>query len=271
MATSVGRSAEIYNASLSRREVRLLSDWERERRRTVTIEDLRSAVGAAIAPRVAHQLVRKGALQRLRPGSYLIRPLRALARASEPSTPVLVEALLGEERHYLGGLWAISLHGFSEQRYAAVVDAFVTHRLASRTLGAGRVRFHALPKHAFEYGVTTAEIEGIAVHVSDPERTLLDALDHPRIFGGIARALEIAHEHLAGLDAKRLVQYAVKGARSSTCQRLGVLLERAQLSAKALAPLRSKARSTRSLLSMDPDAPRGGPVNKRWNVVENDR
>lgn len=182
-----------------------------------------------------------------------------------------VEALLGDEPHYLGGLWAISLHGLSQQRYAAVVDAFVTHRLAARRLGAGRVRFHALPKDAFGYGVTAVDIEGIAVRVSDPERTMLDALDHPRIFGGIGRALDIAREHLDRMDAKRLVQYALQGSRLSTCQRLGVLLERAELSARALGPLRSKARATHSLLSFVPEAPRTGRVNQRWNVVENDR
>jgi len=264
--------AQIYNATpLSRREVRLLSGWERERRLFVTIQDIRKLVGGAAGADVARQLVRKRALQRLRGGSYLVRPFRALVRAAAPSTPVAVEALLHDESHYLGGLWALSFHGLSEQSYASLLDAFVTHRLAPRRLGAGRVRFHALSKSAFGYGIATSEIEGMPVHLSDRERTVLDAFAHPRLFGGLGRAVEIAGAHLRELDRKRLLQYAIAGSRPSTCQRLGVLLERSGVSARTLAPLRARARQTGSLLSMNPDVRRAGRVNRRWNVVENDR
>jgi len=184
---------------------------------------------------------------------------------------VATEALLRDERHYLGGLWALSFHGLTEQSYASVVDAFVTHRLTARRLGAGRVRFHVLLNRAFEYGIMTSEIEGMAVHLSDRERTLLDAFDRSRIFGGPDRALKIAREHLRRMDRRRLVHYAVTGSRSNTCQRLGVLLQRTGMSERALAPLLARAKETRALLSMNPAAPRKGRVNRRWNVVENDR
>lgn len=247
-----------------------MSDWERERRLTVTIQDIVQRVGRAAAADVAYELVRKGALRRLRRGSFMVRPFRSITRASESSTPVAAEALLRSEPHYLGGLWALSFHGFTEQLYASVLDAFVTHRLTARRLGAGRVRFHVVARKAFEYGITTSEIEGIAVHLSDRERTMLDALDHPRIFGGIGRALELARRHLRRMDHKRLLRYAVIGSRANTCQRLGVLLERQGLSARALAPLRKRARETGALLSMNPSLPRTGRINGRWGLVEND-
>src|SRR3954447_9628963 len=113
------------NRALSAREVRLLSDWERERRRIVTLQDVAQRVGDDVAAKVAHRLVRKGALQRLRRGSYLIRPFRSLGRATQPSTAVSVEALLRDEPHYLGGLWALSIHRFTEQMYASLLDVFV--------------------------------------------------------------------------------------------------------------------------------------------------
>lgn len=271
MARSSINDARIYNAPLSAREVRLLSDWARERRSTVTIRDIEQRVGRSAAADVAYGLVRKGALQRLRRGSFLVRPFRTITRAAQPSTPVIAEALLRDEQHYLGGLWAFSFHHLTEQLYSSILDAFITHRLTSRQLGAGRVRFHVLPRKAFEYGIMTAEIEGMAVHVSDPERTLLDAMDHPRIFGGMTRALEVVRKHLRRMDRKRLLRYAIAGSRPSTCQRLGVLLQGAGMSERALTPLHARAKKTRSLLSMNPAAPRTGRVNRRWNVVENDR
>jgi len=259
------------NRPLSAREVRLLSDWERERRRIVTIQDVAQRVGDAVAAKVAHRLVLKGAFQRLRRGSYLVRPFRSIGRVTQPPTAVSIELLLRREPHYLGGLWAVSLHRFTEQRYASLLDAFVTHRLTARRIGAARVRFHVLATEAFQNGITTVEIEGLEVRVSDPERTFLDALDHPRIFGGIARALEIAHRNLRRMNHKRLIQYAVAGSRTSTCQRLGVLLEREGAPKRALAKLRARAEPTGALLSLNPLSRRKGPINRRWSVVENDR
>jgi predicted transcriptional regulator of viral defense system len=271
MGHSAIMDAPKYTAPLSKREVGLIAGWERERRSIVSLKDIRASVGTKAATDVVRELVRKRALQRVRPGVYLVRPFRSLGRPSQTSTAVAAEALLRGEPHYLGGLWALSLHSLTEQRYASLLDAFVTHRLAARQLGAGRVRFHVLPKASFGYGITTTTIEGVDVHVSDVERTLLDAFDHPRLFGGIERALELARAHLSRVDRSKLLTYAVKGSRPSTCQRIGVLLEREGLSPRALSSLRARARQTKSRLSMKPNTPRTGRLNRVWNVVENDQ
>ena len=115
------------------------------------------------------------------------------------------------------------------------------------------------------------QLEGAEVRVSDPERTVLDSLDYPRLFGGIDRSVSLVSEALPSLDRQRLIAYAARGSRLSTCQRLGVLLERTGTPARQLAPLRRRVRQTRSLLSVLPDAPRRGRVNRLWSVVENDR
>jgi predicted transcriptional regulator of viral defense system len=132
------------------------------------------------------------------------------------------------------------------------------------------VRFHVLPPRAFKYGLVEQDLEGLSVHVSDLERTLLDGLDHPRVFGGVDRGLETLKTHVRKAEHRRLIYYAQRGSSPSTCQRLGALLERGGMRPSALQELRLKARQTQSLLSMNPDAPRTGRVNKTWNVVEND-
>jgi predicted transcriptional regulator of viral defense system len=259
-----------YNPSLSPRQVRILTAWERERRVIVSFADVRAEVGASAAPALARDLVRKGALQRVRPGRYVVRPFRALGRPTTISTPVTVEALLRDEPHYLGGLWALSFHQLTEQRYDSVLNAFVTHRLQARTIGPARVRFHVLELRAFTYGIERTTIEGVTVPVSDAERTLLDAFDHPRAFFSVARALELLKSQRHRLDLHRLLAHAIAGSKPSTCQRVGMLLERARLPPRPLAKLRARAMETSSLLSMNPDEARSGHVNHRWNVVEND-
>lgn len=237
----------------------------------MSIDEIRAQVGPRVANNVARDLVRKRALQRIRRGTYLIRPFRTLSRASQHSTAFMVEALLMNEPHYAGGLWAVTHHGFSEQQYTSILDVFVTHRLSARTLGAGRVRFHLLPKSSFNYGIENVVIEGLKVQVSDKERTLLDAFDRSRLFGGLKRALELADAQLQRIDVGKLVSHALAGSKITTCQRIGVLLERQGQTLRALGKLRKRAHEAQSLLSLNPERPRDGPINQNWNVVENDR
>jgi len=254
----------------STRETALLSAWEREQRRRITVDDLREMVGAN-ARVVAQRLAKKGALQRVGRGVYVIRPFRALLRRSSPSAAVLAAQLLADESYYLGGLWGLSFHRIRLQQHMAAIDAFVTRRRRARVLAHARITFHVLAPAAFAYGATDVVIEGVAVKVSDAERTVLDLLDYPELSGGLQAAVALAAEAIQVVHRSKLIAHAMQGSRLSTCQRLGVLLERAGTPPTALAPLRRHIRATSSRLSMVPGRPRRGALNTRWNVVENDR
>ena len=140
----------------------------------------------------------------------------------------------------------------------------------SRRLGGTRLVFHRLSSERLGYGTVEAVIEGVTVQVSDLERTLIDLLDHPPLAGTGAEALRRVQECLSRVSVPKLVDYAARGSRTSTCQRLGLLLERAGASARLLAPLRKRVRVTKSMLSLRPGYPRQGAFNQRWRVVEND-
>lgn len=248
----------------------LLSVWERERKGRVTLDELRQALGPSTARSIIAGLVRKGLLERIAPGVYLIHAFRSLARPHRISSAVAAAALLADEPYYLGGWWALSQHRLSQQVYASLLDAYTTRERRSRTLGPARVAFHVLPASAFSYGIEPVTLEGAEVRVSDVERTVLDALDYPRAFGGVREALRVIGPALAGADQERLIAYAARGSRPGTCQRLGVLLGRLGATPRATEPLARRVRETASLLSMLPDAPRTGTVDATWRVVEND-
>lgn len=255
---------------LSGRETALLATWERERARRVTLRELRDLLGPSAARETAKGLVRKGLLERVAPGIFLIHPLRSLARRQAISSAVATAAILAEEPYYLGGWWALSLHRLRQQFYSSRLDAYVTRERRSRVLSGARIVFHVLPGAAFTYGVQTVTFEGTAVQVSDPERTVLDALDYPKTFGGVRETLRLVRPSLPRLDRQRLIDYAARGSRTSTCQRLAVLLERLDTPRQDLEPLGRRIGETTTLLSMLPDAPRVGPVHAAWRVVEND-
>jgi len=264
------RTKTYNNPPLSRRELALVSTWERERRSRIRLGELRSTVGA-VAPSVAHRLARKGVLQRIGRGIYLIRPVRLLARPSSGSAAAALAALFEDKPYYLGGLWALSLHRLTTQAHLSNIDVFAPQRGRTRQILNARVTFHALPKASFSFGVRDVQMEGANIRVSDPERTVLDLLDHPAAAGGTRRTVRLAASALPRLNRKTLIQYAAQWGRTSTCQRLGVLLERAGARGNALRPLMQRAAETKSLLSLIADAPRAGRVNARWRIVENDR
>jgi predicted transcriptional regulator of viral defense system len=155
--------------------------------------------------------------------------------------------------------------------YGPLLDAYVTRERRPRRLSSARFVFHVLPADKFGYGIETHSLEGADVRVSDAERTVLDSLDYPKTFGGMRVALYMVGSALDRVDRGQLIAYAARGSHPSTCQRLAVLFERRGAPARLLAPLTRRVRETSSLLSMLPDAPRTGPVNARWRVVENDR
>jgi predicted transcriptional regulator of viral defense system len=261
----------IYNgSSLSSLETGLLSAWERERRSRVTIGELRQLLGPETR-NVVTGLVEKSLLERIAPGLFLIHPFRSLSRPRAVSAPVVAAALLADEPYYLGGWWAFSLHRLTQQVYGSIVDAYATRERRPRRLRTAKLVFHVLPRAAFEYGIETIVLEGMDVRVSDAERTILDALDYPKTFGDVRAALQLVEPALDRVDRRRLVNYAARGSHPSTCQRLGLLLERRGASARSLAPLTRRIRETASLLSMLPDAPRTGKVNTKWRLVENDQ
>jgi predicted transcriptional regulator of viral defense system len=107
--------------------------------------------------------------------------------------------------------------------------------------------------------------------VSDPERTVLDALEEPHVVGGMYEAIRLFGEAAPRLDHARLVTYALDIARSSTCQRLGLLLERSGIDGPFMAALRARAARSTSVHQLIPGAGRTAPPDPVWHVVENDQ
>jgi predicted transcriptional regulator of viral defense system len=236
----------------------------------VTLDELAARFGRPAAYEAVRSLVAKGVLVRLGRGVYRVHPVRSFGRRHSISAPVAAAHVLGARPYYLGGWWAWSVHGLTEQTHASRIDAFVIRWQPARRIENARLLFHMVPRGKLDYGIADISIEGTKVRVSDLERTLLDALDYPLLLGSVSAALRNVSDALPRADVRRLVSYAARGSRTSACQRLAVLLERRGASARALAPLLSRTRETASVLSLWPDQARHGHVHPKWRVVQND-
>lgn len=268
VAMSIHTSGRLALPALTSRETAVLAWADRARRTRLTVRDVAEAVGAEAAPKTASSLARKGVLDRLGRGVYLLRPLRAVAAPWSVSALAAVAALLEGQRYYVGGPAALALHRLTAQAYGSLVDVFVTGHRRARELGGARVVFHAAPPGAFEYGLTTIEIEGSTLSVSDPERTVLDLLEHPRLLGA-AEIFAVVKAAATRVDLSRLVDYALRWPNLSTCQRLGVLLERAGVPSTTLEPLAHRVHGA-GVAAMVRSAPRRGHTHPVWRIVEND-
>jgi predicted transcriptional regulator of viral defense system len=105
------------------------------------------------------------------------------------------------------------------------------------------------------------------VDITDRERTVLDLIVRPELFGGISAASEIMEGALAQIDLSRLVTYALRYDVGAVIKRLGWLLERMGVDANLLLPLHDYPVTGTVLL--DSNQPRSEKNDPSWQINEN--
>ncbi len=105
------------------------------------------------------------------------------------------------------------------------------------------------------------------VSITDRERTFVDMVARPDIFGGLEVALETFEEHGDTFDHEQLVQYALRLDMGSVIKRLGWLLEEMGASTDLTEPLQGY--EARTYYPLDPSMRRSGPSVSRWQIINN--
>ena len=253
---------------LSPSELVVLSELDRRKQTRITIAEAKQLIGPAAA-KVVGNMARKGLLDRVGRGIYLVRPLRALGRPWSVSAYTAVEQALSGKPHYIGGLAALAFHRLTAQMHSSAVDVFLAEQRKPRTIANARIHFHIVPIANLEIGLTSVVVEQMPVWMSDPERTLVDALNYPHAFGGAAQGVRAVDQALGKVNLDQLVTYALRLSEMSSLQRLGVLMERHRVPAEHMARIEERVRTTKNVPAMIP-GPRRGRINPRWHVSEND-
>ena len=75
------------------------------------------------------------------------------------------------------------------------------------------------------FGITEGRVNGLAIRVTDRERTLLDILDRPDLSGGIAEVSEALKAGWGEIDPALLTQYIERFGSGTVPKRLGYLAE----------------------------------------------
>jgi predicted transcriptional regulator of viral defense system len=107
------------------------------------------------------------------------------------------------------------------------------------------------------------------VNITDMERTALDLIARPDVFGGYSAAIEILENALEKVTIKRLVEYALKHDTGSVIKRLGWALEKLGVSEQELEGL--QIYPVGRYYPLDPKLSYDAHKNARWMVLENIR
>lgn len=222
-------------------------------------------------------LARSGWLEMLKRGTYAVKsPLFAGEIAPFAVAAALVQPMAVSH-------WsALAHHGFTTQLPAMlqastprkVITPEMRNGPAHRPRGRAVWKAHGLEieyiyvqeKHFFGHQPVWVN-SWQQVAVTDPERTALDLIARPDVFGGMRAAIEILEETLPRIEISGLVQYALRYNVGAVVKRLGWLLERFGRLAEETAPLQSYP--VKTYYRLDTQAAPGQQYNSRWRIIEN--
>jgi predicted transcriptional regulator of viral defense system len=257
--------------TLSKTEAKVVLDLEWRNQKTVTLAELREALGASenYARSFAHRLVKKGWLERLRPGLFQLIPADRGPEGVADTNPLAAGAVLVTSYFYSFGT-ACTHHGLTDQVFSEVYLAYREQR-RPETIREHRYVFVHVPERRF-FGFGQVAVLGEPVQMATVERALLDAVDRPRYAGGIGEVSHIAARAATRVSWDAMLDLLRRWGSSALVQRLGCFLDlhKAHVPDKVKAALLDLVRpKSKILLASRRKWGTTGKLVRTWNVVEN--
>lgn len=216
------------------------------------------------------RLVRTGRLARIKRGLFCIEPAGAGTKQGYSFNWYLIaRSLAGTEDYFMSHYSAMHLHGMTTESIQTIFLSLPTQHAVPAGLRIP-LRFVTVPKKRFwgleEKWVTNEE----KVFVSDPERTVIDALDRPDLAGGImeiARGLWLVKQNLR---PEKLCLYAWRFGSYAAARRLGFLMELLGIGpGKEFEKMKKWALHSRSYVLLDPTLEKRKKHLRAWRLVLN--
>ncbi len=258
------KQLENIRQGLSTRESRLLSQLAGAGHQIISIDDIETTLEIApnTAREIASRLTKKGWLDRLFPGTYLIIPLTAGEESVYTTHEYLIATHIAEPM-YIGYYSALSHHGLTKQVPQTVYVVTPT-RAQSREIHGVPYRVRTVTERKF-FGLEPTSIEGTTVQVSDLEKTLVDCADHPDFCGGLrelATAMRTADARGCAWDT--VGEYLKRLDNGAATKRIVYLADQLGIDLPAREELIESFTSGYSLL--DPTRPNTGSTNSTYRL-----
>lgn len=228
---------------------------------TFTFEEAQELIGSdnSVTKVIISRLEKKGWIERIEKGKYMIIPLGA-----EKGKYTLNEFVIGSMliKPYAIAYWsALHFYGLTEQ-IPNTVFIQTTARKKNQSIKVFGINYKIVRiKEAKFFGIRREWIEETQINITDKEKTIVDCLDKPQYCGGI---IEVAKALKNGsFDKDRLEVYANKIGNSGVIRRLGFLCD--FLGIKINLP----QIKTKNYLYLDPTMPLEGQRNAKWRLIIN--
>ena len=230
-------------------------------RKLITIEEMlrnhkseRKSLYVALS-----RLQKKGRVERIEKGKYMIIPLGA-----EKGKYTLNEFVIGSllVKPYTIAYWsALHYYGLTEQ-IPNTVFIQTTTRKKNQIIEIFGVRYKIVKiKETKFFGIKKTWIEETQINITDKEKTIVDCLDKPQYCGGI---VEVAKALKNGnFDKNKLITYVKEFGNSGVIRRLGYLCDLLQID------ISLPRIDTRSYLFLDPTMPHKGSKSAKWRLIVN--
>jgi predicted transcriptional regulator of viral defense system len=259
---------ENVRAGLTRNESLVLSALSEKGKTIFKIEDAVSELECSYkyAKVLVNNLTKKKWVIVLRRGVYLIVPLSAGVRSQYTEHEFVIASHLVSP-YYIAYWSALNFYGLTEQTPFTVFVA-TTRRVKNREVLNVKYKFITVSKRKF-FGFEPAAVSTYKINVSDREKTLADALDHPQYCGGIPEVAKSLLNAKEDVSMEKVVSYAERMGNSAVVKRLGFLLETLSIDVDSQTLSRMRERISPGMSALDFTRPRKGVYNTRWNLLLN--
>lgn len=208
---------------------------------------------------ILSRLEKKGSIERIEKGKYMIIPLGA-----EKGQYTLNEFVIGSMLVTPSSIayWsALHFYGLTEQ-IPNTVFIQTTARKKKQKIEVFGVKYQIIRmKKKKRFGTREEWIEETQVNITDKEKTIIDCLDKPQYCGGIVEVAKALKN--SSFDKNKLVNYAKKIGNSGIMRRLGYLYDLFSVNIN-LPEIRA-----RNYLYLDPTMPHKGSKSAKWRLVIN--
>jgi len=262
------KNTENVRTGLSRSESLLLSSLSEKNKTIFDLKDVMAELRCSYryAKVIANNLTRKRWIVLLKRGTYLIVPLSAGSKPHYTEHEFVIASHLVSP-YYIGYWSALNFHRFTEQTPFTVFVA-TTKRTRNKLVLNTRYNFVTLNRKKF-FGFASTAIGNHKVEISEPEKTLADALDHPEYCGGMSEVAKSVWNAREKVSFDKVVSYEERMGNSAILKRLGYLVEQLNMGVDNRTVSRIKNGISPGISMLDPTGPRRGAYMTRWNLLVN--
>lgn len=218
--------------------------------------------------KVMRDMVKRGALIRLKDGVYWIVPYEQDTAQYFPSPHLAARYLVGDAEFYIGYYSALELYSLITQpsfKEQIVVD----RQIKPSSIKIKQQKFQFIyhnEKHFF--GITDVWVDSFnKARCSDLEKTFIDCLYKPDYAGGITEVAKGLYKSKENIDFEKLLNYCKQFGAQSVIKRLGFLLELLEINNPIIEKLNSL--KTKSYILLEPSYEKKGKLISKWSIWQN--